>query len=85
MQLQLKPGVSTSEFWIVVLSGLLLTAQAALSLTTYSWAGIGVLLLGGLYTAQRGRLKNIQARAEAAKIEAELNPPGYFAEKDERV
>lgn len=85
MQIQLKPGVSTSEFWIVVLSGLLLTAQAALSLTAYSWAGIGVLLLGSLYTMQRGRLKSIQAKAEAAKIEAELNPAGGLAEKDERV
>lgn len=54
----LKPGVSTTEFWVVIIGGLLLTAQAALSLTSVTWAAGGVTLLGLLYVHQRGRLKS---------------------------
>lgn len=62
----LKPGVSTTEFWTVIICGLLLTAQAALSLTAVTWAGVGTIILGGLYVAQRGKLKS-QAATQAAK------------------
>jgi len=54
----LKPGVSTTEFWIVVIGGLLLTAQAALSLTSVAWAAGGVTVLSLLYVQQRGKLKS---------------------------
>ncbi|MBE7497122.1 MAG: hypothetical protein HS117_19445 [Verrucomicrobiaceae bacterium] len=58
----LKPGVSTTEFWTVIICGLLLTAQAALSMTTISWAAGGVTLLSLLYVHQRGKLKSQAAR-----------------------
>jgi hypothetical protein len=54
----LKPGVSTTEFWTVILCGLMLTAQAALSMTTLTWAAGGTMLLGALYVHQRGKLKS---------------------------
>jgi hypothetical protein len=67
----LKPGVTTTEFWTVILCGLLLTAQAALSMTTVAWAAGGVTLLGLIYTIQRGNLKGIVAKAAAEKLKLE--------------
>lgn len=64
----LKPGVSTTEFWTVIICGLLLTAQAALSLTSVSWAGFGVTLLSILYVHQRGKLKS-QASITAMELD----------------
>ena len=54
----LKPGVSTTEFWTVIICGVLLTAQAALSMTTLAWAGGGTMLLGAIHVYQRGKLKS---------------------------
>lgn len=71
----LKPGVSTSEFWIVVISGLLLTAQAALSMTSVAWAMGGVTVLGLLYTQIRGRLKSIVAQQAAEQLKKQQPPP----------
>lgn len=68
--MHLKPGVTTSEFWIVVLCGVLLTAQAALSLTTLAWAGGGTMLLGAIYAIQRGKLKSIEARAAVERLKS---------------
>ena len=67
----LKNGVSTSEFWIVIISGMLLTAQSALSLLDVGWAMGGVTILGLVYTSIRGRLKGIQTQAAAdqAKVQ----------------
>ncbi len=76
MSIPLKPGVSTSEFWIVVLSGLLLTAQAALSLVDVAWAMGGITALGLVYTSMRGRLKTIHAQAAADQLKTQIqNPP----------
>ncbi len=77
MQIPLKPGVSSSEFWIVIVSGLLLTAQAALSLVNVAWAMGGVTVLGLLYTSIRGRLKTIHAQTAADALRAQINstPP----------
>lgn len=77
MNIPLKPGVSTSEFWIVIISGLLLTAQAGLSLMNVGWAMAGITVLGLVYTSMRGRLKGIQAQAAADQAKAQINntPP----------
>ncbi len=69
----LKPGVHTSEFWTVILSGLMLTTMSALSLTTYTYAAVGVTVLGLVYNMMRGSLKNIQAQAEADRLKAEAD------------
>lgn len=71
MQIPLKPGVSTSEFWIVIISGLLLTAQTALGLMDVGWAMGGVTVLGLIYTSMRGKLKGIQAQAAADHLKAQ--------------
>lgn len=79
MNIPLKPGVSTSEFWIVIISGLLLTAQAGLSLMNVGWAMAGITVLGLVYTSMRGRLKGIQSQAAADQAKAQINntpPPG---------
>ena len=71
----LKPGVSTTEFWTVILCGFLLTAQAALSMTTLAWASGGTILLGAIYVTQRGKLKS-EAAAQAAKQLEGQEPSG---------
>lgn len=74
----LKPGVKTSEFWIVIFSGLTLTGMSALSMTTYAYATVCVTVLGLVYNLMRGSLKNIQAQAEADRLKAEvlkIEPP----------
>jgi hypothetical protein len=75
MNIPLKPGVSTTEFWTVIVCGLLLTAQAALSLTTVAWAASGVTLLSLLYVHQRGKLKSIAAKMAAEKLKDSDNSP----------
>ena len=54
----LKAGVTTTEFWTVIICGALLTAQAALSMTTLAWASGGTMVLGAIYVYQRGKLKS---------------------------
>lgn len=64
----LKPGISTTEFWTVIIGGILLTAQAALSMTTLPWAAGGITLLGLIYVHQRGKLKS-QASITALEMQ----------------
>lgn len=68
MSLPLKPGISTTEFWTVIICGLLLTAQAALSMTTVAWAAGGVTILSLIYVHQRGKLKS-QASITALEMQ----------------
>ena len=67
----LKPGVKTSEFWMVVICGLLLTVQEAFSLVDTTWAAGGVTILGLLYASLRGRLKGIHAQAALEQLKAQ--------------
>lgn len=69
----LKNGVTTSEFWIVIISGLLLTAQSAIGMLDVGWAMGGVTVLGLLYTSIRGRLKTIHAQTAAETLKAQIN------------
>lgn len=73
MQIPLKPGVTTTEFWTVIICGLLLTAQAALSLTSVAWAAGGVTLLSFLYVHQRGKLKSQAAITELERLRQDKN------------
>jgi hypothetical protein len=76
MHLPLKSGVTTSEFWLVILSGVLLTVQSAMSLVDAGWAMGGITLLGLAYTQLRGRLKSIHAQSAADALKSGvLNPP----------
>ena len=68
----LKNGVSSSEFWLVIVSGLLLTAQSALGMLDAGWAMGGVTILGLVYTSIRGRLKTIHAQSAAEVLKGQM-------------
>lgn len=53
----LKPGHTTTEFWLVVASGLISTALAACSLIDAAWAAGAVTILALAYNASRAKLK----------------------------
>jgi len=68
----LKDGVSSSEFWLVIVSGLLLTAQSAIGMLDAGWAMGGVTVLGLVYTSIRGRLKTIHAQSAAEVLKGQI-------------
>ncbi len=68
----LKNGVSSSEFWLVIVSGLLLTAQSAIGMLDVGWAMGGVTILGLVYTSIRGRLKTIHAQSAAEVLKGQM-------------
>ena len=68
----LKNGVSSSEFWLVIISGLLLTAQSAIGMLDVGWAMGGVTVLGLVYTSIRGRLKTIHAQSAADALKTQI-------------
>jgi len=76
-QIPLKPGISTSEFWIVIFCSSLLTLQTAFSMLSPGWAMGGVTVLGLVYASIRGKLKGIQTQAAADQAKAQINntPP----------
>jgi hypothetical protein len=70
--LPLKPGHTTTEFWIVILTGLLGTAMAALQLLSAPWVGGAFIVLALLYQQSRAKLKTIQAQTEAEGIKTDF-------------
>lgn len=71
-ELPLKPGHTTTEFWLVILTGLISTALAAISLLDVAWAVGAITLLTLAYTGTRSRLKHIQAQAEADLLKSDV-------------
>lgn len=65
MKLPLKPGHSSTEFWLTVILGLLTTLISALGMLEVTWGATVLAALGITYTMGRNRLKKIQAEAEA--------------------
>lgn len=55
--MKLKPGIETSEFWLVVGFGLADTALAGLGMVDGSIAAAALAILGSIYTAARGMVK----------------------------
>lgn len=72
MQIQLKPGITTSEFWSATLGALILFALTLLDLLDGGYAAVGVTILAALYQAQRADLKRIQAKAEAEVVKPKV-------------
>lgn len=70
--LPLKPGRTTTEFWLVILTGLLSTGLAATQLLAVEWATLATVLLAALYNHHRGKLKLIQAQTEAEGIKTDF-------------
>lgn len=54
----LKPGHSTTEFWLTVAAGLISTALAATSMIDATWAAGAVTVLALAYNAARAKLKS---------------------------
>ncbi len=60
VKLESKPGYLTTEFWITIFTGLymMLNTTGALEQIPNKWAGIGVAVIGGLYSVSRGQAKS---------------------------
>lgn len=58
MQLKLKPGIKSSEFYISIAAGLVSVLLAALGMVDAEWAAVSVTILGTVYTLIRGGLKS---------------------------
>lgn len=71
MNIPLKSGHKTSEFWAVIIAGLSLTGLSAFSMLDAEWVAGSVTLLTILYNASRGTLKKMQAQAELEAQAAE--------------
>lgn len=56
--MKLKPGVTTTEFWIVIAAGACQVGLAAMDKIDAEWAAGGITILGGIYVLIRGGLKS---------------------------
>lgn len=73
MKIPLKPGHTTTEFWAVVIGGLLTTGIAAVSMLDVAWAAIAIAVMTIGYNYSRHQQKMVATKTEAdlAIIEAE--------------
>lgn len=68
--MKLKPGHSTTEFYITIIAGLVAVALDALGHVDGEMSAGFVTVLGVVYTVMRGKLKIAIAQAEQPKPEA---------------
>lgn len=54
---QLKPGHTTTEFWLVAGGGIVSTALTCMGMVDGEWTVGAIAILGGVYTLIRGALK----------------------------
>jgi len=64
--LKLRPGVTTSEFWSLCITGLLEMLLAAFDNVDGSWATLATTALAALYKAQRMSLTGMEVNQQAA-------------------
>lgn len=69
-KLPLKPGRSSSEFWLIIITGLLTTSLSALSILDVTWGAGALIILTLAYNQSRTKLKVIQADAEAYTVKS---------------
>jgi hypothetical protein len=62
--MKLKPGITTTEFYVTIGGVLVQGALAAFGMIDAGWAAMGITLLGGLYNLGRFALKSKTAPAE---------------------
>lgn len=72
MNIPLKPGHTTSEFWTVIIAGLSMVGLSAISMLDVAWAVTGVTILTALYNLSRNSLKQKQALGELEALKTEL-------------
>ena len=69
-KLPLKEGRTSTEFWLIILTGLLTTGLSALSILEVTWGAGALVVLTLAYNHSRTKLKVIQADAEAAVVKS---------------
>lgn len=72
MNLPLKPGHTTTEFWGIVIAGLSLTGLSAFALLDAEWVAGSITILTILYNASRAKLKQTAAEADLEVIKMEM-------------
>lgn len=72
-KLPLKPGRTSSEFWLIILTGLLTTSLSALSVLDVTWGSGALVVLTLAYNQSRTKLKVIQAEAHAVKSAVDVD------------
>ena len=76
MNLPLKPGHTTTEFWGIVTAGLSLTGLSAFALLDAEWVAGSITILTILYNASRAKLKQTAAEADHHSVHSEQGPRG---------
>lgn len=69
-KLPLKAGHSSTEFWLIIITGLLTTGLSALSILDVTWGAGALIVLTLAYNQSRTKLKVIQAEAEAHAVKS---------------
>lgn len=69
-KLPLKAGRSSSEFWLIIITGLLTTSLSALSILDVTWGAGALIVLTLAYNHSRTQLKVIQADAESYALKS---------------
>ena len=69
-KLPLKEGRTSTEFWLIILTGLLTTGLSALSILEVTWGAGALVVLTLAYNHSRTKLKVIQADAEAHAVKS---------------
>ena len=67
-KLPLKDGRTSTEFWLIIITGLLTTGLSALSILEVTWGAGALVVLTLAYNHSRTKLKTIQADAEAHAV-----------------
>lgn len=69
--MKLKPGITTTEFWITISGIVVQGALTAFGMLDAGWAAVGATILGSIYTLIRGNIKRGAQEVEAASLKAE--------------
>jgi hypothetical protein len=69
-KLPLKDGRTSTEFWLIIITGLLTTGLSALSILEVNWGAGALVVLTLAYNHSRTKLKTIQADAEAHAVKS---------------
>lgn len=69
-KLPLKAGRTSTEFWLIIITGLLTTGLSALSVLDVTWGAGALVVMTLAYNQSRTKLKVIQAKAEAHAVKS---------------
>ncbi len=69
-KLPLKPGRTSTEFWLTILGSLIAGLLSATSMLDVTWAAGAIVVMTVAYNHTRTKLKVIQAEAEAHALKS---------------